>query len=98
MTDTVTRLMELADVYADRFHEDRKRHTPETVHDRSAARQALQDELTRLLTEAQLREALASHEAIMRRALVALTSDEHCNCIPTPLTDEAIKALEEQLK
>lgn len=50
MTDTVTRLLAIADVYADRFHEARKRHTAETAHDRSAARQLLEAELTRLFT------------------------------------------------
>ena len=49
---------------------------------------------TRLFTEAQLREALAQQEAVMRMALEALNGADQ---IDTDMQD-AIKALEEQLK
>ena len=46
----------------------------------------------KLFTEAQMREALASHEAVMRTALRVLHETGHHS------PSEAIKALEEQLK
>lgn len=51
-----------------------------------------------LYSEAQLREALASNEAVMRQALELLgpQAPECCGCATE--WNEAIKALEEQLK
>ena len=53
---------------------------------------------THLFTEAQLREALASHEAVMRTVLELLgpQAPECCGCAAE--WNEAIKALKEQLK
>lgn len=53
---------------------------------------------TRLFTEAQLREALASNEAAMRTVLELLgpQAPECCGCAAE--WNEAIKLLEEQLK